>query len=320
MKKESNQPVSQEKFKTLIGGQALIEGIMMQGPDKRAIVVRGPEGLVTKVEPLKKRTGILKWPLIRGVVSFGSSMVSGVKALMYSAEFFPEEEDAQPSKFDQWLEKKLGSEKMEKAVISFSVFLGALFSIALFILLPTLLSGLFDRWIHNAVIRSLIEGLIRIAIFMGYMILVSRMKDMRRVFSYHGAEHKTIRCYEARLPLTVENVRPQTRLHPRCGTSFLFVVVAISILLFALVSAVLPMSGMLVRLLVRLALLPVVVAISYECNRFVGRHDNRLTRILSAPGMWFQHFTTNEPDDSMIEVAIEALKLVIPDEAGADRW
>ena len=320
MKKENNQPVSQEKFKTLIGGQALIEGIMMQGPDKRAIVVRGPEGLVTKVEPLKKRTGILKWPLIRGVVSFGSSMVSGVKALMYSAEFFPEEEDAQPSKFDQWLEKKLGSEKMEKAVISFSVFLGALFSIALFILLPTLLSGLFDRWIHNAVIRSLIEGLIRIAIFMGYMILVSRMKDMRRVFSYHGAEHKTIRCYEARLPLTVENVRPQTRLHPRCGTSFLFVVVAISILLFALVSAVLPRSCMLVRLLVRMALLPVVVAISYECNRFVGRHDNRLTRILSAPGMWFQHFTTNEPDDSMIEVAIEALKLVIPDEAGADRW
>ena len=319
MKKENN-PVSQEKFKTLIGGQALIEGIMMQGPDKRSIVVRGPEGLVTKVEPLKKRTGIAKWPLIRGVVSFGSSMVSGVKALMYSAEFFPEEEDAQPSKFDQWLEKKLGSEKMEKAVISFSVFLGALFSIALFILLPTLLSGLFDRWIHNAVIRSLIEGIIRIAIFMGYMILVSRMKDMRRVFSYHGAEHKTIRCYEAQLPLTVENVRPQTRLHPRCGTSFLFVVVAISILLFALVSAVLPMSGMLVRLLVRLALLPVVVAISYECNRFVGRHDNRLTRILSAPGMWFQHFTTNEPDDSMIEVAIEALKLVIPDEAGADRW
>ena len=320
MKKESNQPVSQEKFKTLIGGQALIEGIMMQGPDKRSIVVRGPEGIVTKVEPLKKRTGILKWPLIRGVVSFGSSMVSGVKALMYSAEFFPEEEDAQPSKFDQWLEKKLGSEKMEKAVISFSVFLGALFSIALFILLPTLLSGLFDRWIHNAVVRSLIEGLIRIAIFMGYMILVSRMKDMRRVFSYHGAEHKTIRCYEAQLPLTVENVRPQTRLHPRCGTSFLCVVVAISILLFALVSALLPMSGMLVRLLVRLALLPVVVAISYECNRFVGRHDNRLTRILSAPGMWFQHFTTNEPDDSMIEVAIEALKLVIPDEAGADRW
>ena len=298
MKKENN-PVSQEKFKTLIGGQALIEGIMMQGPDKRSIVVRGPEGLVKKVEPLKKRTGIAKWPLIRGVVNFASSMVS---------------------KFEQWLEQKLGSEKLEKAVVSFSVFLGVLFSVGLFFLLPTLLSGIFDRWIHNAVIRSLIEGVIRIAIFMGYMILISRMKDMKRVFSYHGAEHKTIRCYEAQLPLTVENCRGMTRLHPRCGTSFLFVVVAISILLFALVSAVFPTSNMLVRMLIRLALLPFVVSISYECNRFVGRHDNALTRALSAPGMWFQHFTTNEPDDSMLEVAIEALKLVIPDEAGADRW
>ena len=255
MKKE-NESVIQEKFKTLIGGQALIEGIMMQGPDKRSIVVRGPEGIVTKVEPLKKRTGIAKWPLIRGVVNFASSMVSGVKALMYSAD----------------------------------------------------------------VIRSLIEGVIRIAIFMGYMILISKMKDMKRVFSYHGAEHKTIRCYEAQLPLTVENCRGMTRLHPRCGTSFLFVVVMISILLFALVSAVLPTSNMLVRLVVRLALLPFVVAISYEFNRLVGRHDNWLTRILTAPGMWFQNFTTNEPDDSMLEVGIEALKLVLPDEAGADRW
>ena len=320
MKKE-NKSENLEKFKTLIGGQALIEGIMMQGPDKRSIVVRGPEGIVTKVEPLKKRTGIAKWPLIRGVVSFGSSMVSGVKALMYSASFFPDdEENTEPSKFEQWLEKKLGSEKMEKAVISFSVFLGVLFSVALFFLLPTLLSGLFDRWIGSAVVRSLIEGLIRIAIFMGYMILVSQMKDMKRVFSYHGAEHKTIRCYEAQLPLTVENCRRMTRLHPRCGTSFLFVVVAISILLFALVSAILPMSSMFVRLVVRLALLPFVVAISYECNRFVGRHDNWFTRILSAPGMWFQHFTTNEPDDSMLEVGIEALKLVLPEEAGTDRW
>lgn len=319
MKKE-NESVIQEKFKTLIGGQALIEGIMMQGPDKRSIVVRGPEGIVTKVEPLKKSTGIAKWLLIRGVVNFASSMVSGVKALMYSAEFFPEEEDAKPSKFDEWLEKKLGSEKMEKAVISFSVVLGVLFSVGLFFLLPTLISGLFDRVIHSAVIRSLIEGVIRIAIFMGYMILISKMKDMKRVFSYHGAEHKTIRCYEAQLPLTVENCRGMTRLHPRCGTSFLFVVVMISILLFALVSAVLPTSNMLVRLVVRLALLPFVVAISYEFNRLVGRHDNWLTRILTAPGMWFQNFTTNEPDDSMLEVGIEALKLVLPDEAGADRW
>ena len=316
---EKKQNPSQEKFKTMIGGQALIEGILMQGPDKRAIVVRGPEGLVTKVEPVKKRKSILTWPLIRGVVNFGSSMVNGVKALMYSADFFPEEE-GEPSKFDLWLEKKLGSEKLQQVVVSLSVVLGVLFSVGLFFLLPTFLAGLIPGLKERAVLRCLLEGVIRIAIFLGYMILISRMKDMRRVFSYHGAEHKTIRCYEAQLPLTVENCRGMTRLHPRCGTSFLFVVVAISILLFALVSAVFPTSNMLVRMLIRLALLPFVVSISYECNRFVGRHDNALTRALSAPGMWFQHFTTNEPDDSMLEVAIEALKLVIPDEAGADRW
>lgn len=316
---EKKQNPSQEKFKTLIGGQALIEGILMQGPDKRAIVVRGPEGLVTKVEPVKKRKSILTWPLIRGVVNFGSSMVNGVKALMYSADFFPEEE-SEPSKFDLWLEKKLGSEKLQQVVVSLSVVLGVLFSVGLFFLLPTFLAGVIPGLKERAVLRCLLEGVIRIAIFLGYMILISRMKDMRRVFSYHGAEHKTIRCYEAQLPLTVENCRGMTRLHPRCGTSFLFVVVAISILLFALVSAVFPTSNMLVRMLIRLVLLPFVVSISYECNRFVGRHDNALTRALSAPGMWFQHFTTNEPDDSMLEVAIEALKLVIPDEAGADRW
>lgn len=320
MKKENN-PVSQEKFKTLIGGQALIEGIMMQGPDKRSIVVRGPEGLVKKVEPLKKRTGIAKWPLIRGVVNFASSMVSGVKALMYSAEFFPEDEaDAQPSKFEQWLEQKLGSEKLEKAVVSFSVFLGVLFSVGLFFLLPTLLSGIFDRWIHNAVIRSLIEGVIRIAIFMGYMILISRMKDMKRVFSYHGAEHKTIRCYEAKLPLTVENARQMTRLHPRCGTSFLFVVVILSILISAIFSAIWPVDNMLGRLGLTLLRLPLIVAIAYEFNRLVGRHDNKLTRILSKPGMWLQLFTTQEPDDSMLEVGIRALELVLPEHEGEDKW
>ena len=313
------QNQSQEKFKTLIGGQALIEGILMQGPDKRAVVVRGPEGLVSKVEPIKKRTGILTWPLIRGVVNFGSSMVNGVKALMYSADFFPEEE-GEPSKFDQWLENKLGSEKLQQVVVTFSVFLGVLFSVALFFLLPTLLAGLIPGLKERAVLRTLIEGLFRIAIFLGYMILISRMKDMRRVFSYHGAEHKTIRCYEAQLPLTVENVRPQTRLHPRCGTSFLFVVVIVSILVSSPFSGLWPISNTFLRILSRLIMLPFIVAISYEFNRLVGRHDNWLTRALSAPGMWFQHFTTNEPDDSMIEVAIAALELVIPEEKGSDRW
>lgn len=315
MKQETN---NQEKFKTMIGGQALIEGILMQGPEKKSIVVRGPEGLVVKTQrlnPLKERYPILGWPLIRGVVNFGASMVSGVKALMYSAEFFPEEE-AEPSKFDQWLEKKIGSEKMEKAVIYLAVLLGVAFSVGLFILLPTFLSGLLPGVRTNYLARNLLEGFLKIALFMGYMILVSRMKDMRRVFSYHGAEHKTIRCYEAQLPLTVENVRPMTRKHPRCGTSFLLVVICISILCGTLIRA----DNTFVRMGLHLLMLPVIVAISYEFNRLVGRYNNRLTRILTAPGMWMQHFTTNEPDDSMIEVAIRALEEVIPEEAGTDQW
>ena len=319
MAKNENRPVSQEKFKTMIGGQALIEGILMQGPDKRAIVVRGPEGLVTKTEPIKKRTGILKWPLIRGVVNFGSSMVNGVKALMYSADFFPEMEE-EPSKFDKWLEEKIGSEKMEKAVVSFAVVLGILFSVALFFLLPTFIGSLFDTLVYSPVGRCVVEGVFRVLIFTGYMILVSKTKDMKRVFSYHGAEHKSIRCYEAKLPLTVENVRKQTRFHPRCGTSFLFVVIIISIVISSVLSAIWPIDNVLLRMLARIAMLPLIVAISYEFNRMVGAHDNALTRVLSAPGMWFQTFTTNEPDDSMIEVAIEALKLVIPEQEGADRW
>ena len=292
---------------------------MMQGPEKRSIVVRGPEGIVTKVEPLKKRTGWLTWPLVRGVVNFGSAMVSGVKALMYSADFFPEEA-GEPSKFDAWLERKLGSEKMQQVVVYTAVVLGMALAIGLFFLLPTLISGLFDALVENAVMRSIVEGIIRVGIFLGYMILVSKMKDMRRVFSYHGAEHKTIRCYEAKLPLTVENARQMTRLHPRCGTSFLFVVIVLSIFVTAVFSAFVPISNVILRTLTRLALLPLIVAIAYELNRFVGRHDNWFTRALSAPGMWFQNFTTNEPDDSMLEVAIEALTLVLPEEEGSDKW
>ena len=312
----SSKKNSAEKFKTTIGGQALIEGIMMMSPDKMSIVVRSPEGLVTKVEKRKSSTSkAAKWPLIRGVVNMGASMVTGVKALMYSADYFPDL-DEEPSKFEKWIEKKFGTEKLEKFIIYFAVVLGIGFSVGLFILLPTLLAGLFSPFVSSFIVRNLIEGLIRIGLFSGYMILVSKMKDMKRVFSYHGAEHKTIRCYEAKLDLTVENVRAQSRLHPRCGTSFLFVVMIISILVFSVVS----WSNPFVRMLLRLVLLPVVVAISYEINRAVGRHDNWFTRMLTAPGMWFQNFTTNEPDDSMIEVAIEALSAVIPQEEGADKW
>lgn len=318
----------------MIGGQALIEGIMMRGPDKDAIVVRGSDGLQIEVKDRKKRAehSPLTWPLIRGVVNFFDAQVVGVKALMRSADLAPEEYQEEPSKLDQWLEKKFGNEKFEKLVTGLAVAMGLIMSIGLFFVLPMLIGGLFDRWIQNNLVLNLIEGLVRMGIFMGYMLLISRMKEMRRVFSYHGAEHKTIRCYEAKLPLTVENVRIQTRLHPRCGTSFLLVIMILSILVFSVASslllAVFPSLEAIrgsfgYRLLMigfKLLLIPVVVAFGYELNRWCGRNDNWLTRILTAPGMWFQNFTTNEPDDGMMEVAIEALKAVLPEEEGADLW
>lgn len=324
---------TQEKFKTMIGGQALIEGILMRGPEKQAVVVRTKDGLQTKIEEVKKPNRI---PIVRGVLNFGASMVSGMRALLFSANFFAEDTDEaeEPSKFEKWLEKKLGSEKLESVLVTFAAVLGVLMSVGLFFLLPMLIGSVFMRWIDSTIAVNLLEGVVRIAIFLLYMILVSRMEDMRRVFSYHGAEHKTIRCYEARLPLTVENVREQTRMHPRCGTSFLFVVMLISILVFSVVSELLlqwipsldalrESSALLYKALmivIKLATLPLVVSISYEINRFVGKHDNAFTRILTAPGLWFQRFTTNEPDDSMIEVAIEALTLVLPKEEGSDLW
>ena len=330
---EKNRSACCEKFKTMIGGQALIEGIMMRGPEKDAIVCRTPQGLQVDVKPRKVRPKKSIWnlPFLRGGLAFFDAQVTGVKALMQSADLSPEGEE-EPSKFDKWLEEKLGSEKFQSLIIGVAVALGLAMSIGLFFLLPMIIGGFFDRWIESTLVLHLVEGLVRIVIFMAYLILVSRMKEMKRVFSYHGAEHKTIRAYEAGLPLTVENVRGQSRLHPRCGTSFLLVVMILSILVFsvassgllALVPALEAIRGsFLYRLLMvvfKLLLLPVVVSISYEINRWVGRHDNFLTRLLTGPGMWMQNFTTNEPDDSMIEVGIAALEAVIPQEAGADRW
>ena len=307
-----------EQFKTMIGGQALIEGILMRGPRKQAVVVRTPEGLVEKVEdlhPLKDKCSVFSWPLIRGIVNFFDSLLCGIKALIYSADFFPEEE-GEPDALDRWLEKHFKKETVDKLVVPLGMVLGVVFAVALFLLRPTFLVGLVPGLHDRLLLRNLAEGVVKIAIFIGYLAAVSKMPDMRRVFSYHGAEHKTIRCYEARLPLTVENVRPMTRLHPRCGTSFLFVVLFISILLGTCIQA----SNTLLRAGMKLLLLPVVVAVAYEINRFVGRHDNWFTRILTKPGLWFQNFTTNEPDDSMIEVGIRALELVIPEEEGSDRW
>ena len=321
-----------EKFKSTIGGQALIEGIMMRGPDKDAIVIRNAGELKVEVTPRKVRPkgSFATWPFIRGAVNFFDSQVAGVKALMKSADFSADEEVEEPSKFDKWLEEKLGNEAFQKVLVGLSVFMGLGLSVLLFFLVPMVISGFFDQWIHSTLVINLIEGVIRMAIFMGYMLLVSKMKEMKRVFSYHGAEHKTIRCYEAGLPLTVENVRQQTRLHPRCGTSFLLVVMVISILVFSVASTLLltivpslalMKGGFLYRLIMivfKLILLPLVVSITYEINRWAGKTDNRFTRILTAPGMWMQNFTTNEPDDSMIEVAITSLQAVLPEEEGAD--
>ena len=329
-----NQKPCCEKFKTMIGGQALIEGIMMRGPEKDAIVIRGKDGLTVEVTPRKVNPpGSFKsWPFLRGMFNFFDAQVVGVKALMRSADLAPEEMQEQPSKFDLWLEKKLGNEKFQQAVIGIAVALGMGLSIGLFFLLPMVIGSFFDRWIDSTVGLNLVEGVIRMVIFMAYMLLVSRMEEMKRVFSYHGAEHKTISCYEAGLPLTVENVRMQTRMHPRCGTSFLLIVMVISILVFSvassgLLAAVPALEAMrgtfLFRLLMicfKLLLLPVVVGITYEINRMVGRYDNWFTHVLSAPGLWMQNFTTNEPDDSRIEVGIAAVQAVLPEEEGADRW
>ena len=313
-------------FRTSIGGQALIEGIFMRGPEKQAVVVRDQEGnLVEKVEELrliKDRYPILGLPLIRGTVNFLSSMVNGVKALMYSADFYPEEEAAKPSKLDLWLEQHLNDKNLEKVIVALAVVLGVGMSVFLFLVLPTLLTGAILHFIPGFPLwgRNVVEGLLKIVIFLLYLIFCSRQKDIYRVFQYHGAEHKTIFCYEAGLPLTVENVRLQPRHHPRCGTSFLFVVIFVSILVSSVVFGIWPISDAWLRTLVHLALLPLVVGITYEFNRWVGRHDNALTRFLSAPGMWMQNFTTNEPDDSMIEVAIRSIELVLPEEKGKDQW
>ena len=311
----------QGTFRTTIGGQALIEGILMRGPEKDVIVVRAPEGLVTKVTErkfIKDKFPILGWPIIRGMATFLSSIVTGVKALMFSADYFPDDENAQPSKFDQWLEKHVPAEKLQSVLVAFSVVLSLGMTLVLFMLLPTFVAGLFHA--QSAALHNLIEGVVKVLIFLAYLILCSKQKDVRRVFCYHGAEHKAIFCYEAGLPLTVENARIQPKHHPRCGTSFLFVVIIVSILVSSIVFPYINWQNIWVRIGVKLLLLVPVVGITYEFNRAVGAHDNKLTRILSAPGMWMQNFTTNEPDDSMLEVAIEAMKLVLPAEQGKDKW
>ena len=291
---------------------------MMRGPILSSMATRMPDGSID-VETWntykdKKIHWTRKAPFIRGIFNMVDSMVVGYGCLMKSAEKAGVE-DEEPSKFDRWLEQKLG-DNMMKVLGTAAVVLGVGLAAVLFVLIPTGLSSLFKPVIGTGIGLSLIEGLIKVIILVGYMWLCSRMAEIHRVFEYHGAEHKSIACYEAGLPLTVENVRPQRRFHPRCGTSFLFLVVFISIIVGSFIS----WENALLRMLIKLLLIPVVVGISYELIKLAGRSDGLFTRIISAPGLWLQHITTCEPDDGQIECAIAALTAVIPEDENADRW
>lgn len=290
---------------------------MMRGPFLTSMATRLPDGSIEVETWDTHKSGKTPWtrraPFIRGIFNMVDSMVVGYSCLMKSAEKAGVEEE--PTKFDRWLEEKLG-DNMMKVLGGFAVVLGVALAAVLFIFIPTGLSSLLKPLLGAGIGLSLIEGLIKVIILVGYMWLCSRMKEIHRVFEYHGAEHKSIACYEAGLPLTVENIRPQRRFHPRCGTSFLFLVVFISIIVGSFIS----WDNPAIRMLLKLALIPVVVGISYELIKLAGRSDGILTRIISAPGMWLQRITTCEPDDSQIECAIAALEAVIPEDENADRW
>lgn len=308
------------KKKTSIGGQALIEGVMMRGPQKTAMAVRHVSGEIVMEEFPNKRTKsratISRIPLVRGVVNMVESMVLGYKCLMRSAEMAGLEED-EPGKEG----KQAG--KAEQFFVSLlmilSTVVGILLAVGLFIWLPAFLFGLITKAVpslENRLWRSIFEGLIRIVLFIGYMLLVSLMKDIKRVFRYHGAEHKTIFCYESGEELTVENVRKQSRLHPRCGTSFLILMLLVGIV----VAIFIPVTTPFLRTIIKILTIPVMVGIGYELIKWAGRSDSWLSRAVSKPGMWMQRITTKEPDDGMIECAIAALKAVIPENPEADRW
>ena len=311
--------------KTSIGGQAVMEGVMMRGPKKIAIAVRKPDGeIALDTKPVPKALSKfkwMKWPIIRGCINFFDSMILGVRSLMYSAEFVDiEGEPEEQGKIDKWLENKFG-EKLKDYIIYFSVVFSLILSIGLFFVLPSLITDWLKLGDNDSTKKMLIDGGVRITIFLIYLIAVSQMKDIKRVFMYHGAEHKSIHCYESGEELTVENVRKHTRLHPRCGTSFLLIVMIVSIIVFLIVFRFLPNEiGAIQRVLLKILLLPLVAGVSYEIIKYAGRKENVCTRTISKPGMWLQYLTTREPDDSMLEVAITSLKAVIPENKDEDKW
>lgn len=306
---------------TSIGGQAVIEGIMMRGPEKIAVAVRKPDGdIIIDEKENKIKGGIRKIPFIRGVFSFVDSMATGIQALMFSANFYDEDGTAKTEKTE---DGKQNEENMPGWMMALTILSSLAISIGLFIALPNLIASFLVPAINaenesNTVLYNLVESIVKIVIFLGYLILVSQMKDIQRVFEYHGAEHKTIFCYENGEELTVENVKKYKRFHPRCGTSFLLFVIVISIIVFSVIGR---FDSKIINILVRIALLPVVAGISYEIIRFAGRHtENKWISWLNKPGMWLQRLTTREPDESQIEVAIQALKVVLPKDKNADNW
>ena len=292
-----------------IGGQAVIEGIMMKNKDEYATAVRKPNGEI-EVEKetyvsLTERVKLFSLPFVRGVFSFADSMILGMKTLTWSASFFEDDEDVQPGKFELWLDKVFG-EKLEGVLMSLVMVFSVVMAIGIFMVLPLVIAGVFRKVITSETVMAVIEGIIRIAIFITYIKLVSRMEDIRRTFMYHGAEHKCINCIEHGMELTVDNVRKSSKQHKRCGTSFLLIVMVISILFFMVVRV----DTLWLRILSRIVLVPVIAGVSYEFLRLAGRRDAKIVDILSRPGLWMQNLTTKEPDDKMIEVAIRAVETV----------
>lgn len=307
---------------TSIGGQALIEGVMMKGVSETAMAVRLPDGTIDvekwQTKSPKDRPFWFRVPFLRGIFNFVETMITGYKTLMKSAEKAGFEEEEEPSKFDKWLNEKLGDKVM--AVVSvIALVLSVALALGLFMFLPAAIVKLVEfLGLPLGNFKTLIEGVIKMAVFLGYIVLTARMKEIKRVYGYHGAEHKSIACYEHGEELTVENVRKHSRFHPRCGTSFMFLVLFVSILVFSVFQV--PWDNLLLRVLIKVALLPLIVGIGYELIKLAGRHQNWLTKIISAPGLWIQRITTNEPDDSQIEVAIASLTAVLPHEGEDDNW
>lgn len=315
-----------------IGGQAVIEGIMMKNKQNYATAVRKPDGEIVldrnQYISMTEKVKICALPFVRGIFSFVDSMVLGMRTLSFSAGFFEDDEDSEPGKLELWLDKVFG-EKVEKALMAFVMVFSVLMAIGIFMILPLLIANVFRQFISSVTVMAILEGCIRIGIFIAYIKLISHMEDIRRTFMYHGAEHKCINCIEHGMTLTVDHVRESSKQHKRCGTSFLIIVMLISILFFMVVRV----DTVWLRIVSRIVLIPVIAGVSYEFLRLAGRSDSAVVNVLSKPGLWMQNLTTKEPDDSMIEVAIAAVNAVfdwkeylrenfpeteIPEEPGAE--